>query len=158
MKVSVAPSTVTDMQRASRIRDFELRERSSRSLLANVLDLSDDFRDIAKSADYYKHCHGNSNHCHDNSNHCVPPEETPKHQLGTSAARSPMGTPYELREILKEVRYMAERSRREEAIREVQREWRLASSVIDRLCLILFTILNLLTTVSILLSAPHIFS
>lgn len=38
------PATATNSNNSKQIKDIELKERSSRSLLANVLDIDDDFR------------------------------------------------------------------------------------------------------------------
>ena len=42
----------------SRMKEMELKERSSRSLLANVLDMDDDFRTVSSSA--YSHYNSNT--------------------------------------------------------------------------------------------------
>ncbi|XP_071369847.1 neuronal acetylcholine receptor subunit alpha-7-like, partial [Centroberyx affinis] len=62
----------------------------------------------------------------------------------------------ELTQILEEVRYIARRFRRGQDEEEtVCSEWKFAAAVIDRLCLMAFSIFTILCTIGILMSAPN---
>ena len=60
----------------------------------------------------------------------------------------------ELQCNLKEIRYMTNRLKLKDE--EVVSDWKFAAMVIDRFCLITFTTFTIITTVAVLLSAPHI--
>jgi nicotinic acetylcholine receptor len=62
----------------------------------------------------------------------------------------------ELQCILKEIRYMTNRLKLKDEEDEVVSDWKFAAMVIDRFCLITFTTFTIITTVAVLLSAPHI--
>lgn len=62
----------------------------------------------------------------------------------------------ELAKILDEVRYTAKRLRNEDENKSVCSEWKFAASVIDRLCLVAFSLLTMLCSIGILMSAPNI--
>ena len=129
---NISRKKVANRNSSSRnMRDVEMRERSSRSLLANVLDLEDDFR-------------GNSIQnftgikIDDNSHGCQPRQE--------------------LREILKEIKFLTDKVKKDEESAESESDWKWAASVVDRLCLWMFTIFTIVSTFAILFSAPHVIS
>ena len=119
----------------AKLRDLEMRERSSKSLLANVLDLDDDFRANNAPHHYTSVKMGNSDQ--ENSLHMYPGK-------------------VELREILRELRYLTEKMKKDEEFEVHCNDWKFASMVIDRLCLWMFTIFTIVSTFAILFSAPHI--
>ncbi|XP_050425104.1 acetylcholine receptor subunit alpha-type acr-16-like isoform X2 [Adelges cooleyi] len=118
-------------------RGMELRERSSRSLLANVLDIDDDFR-----ASVLSHRPFNSG-----ASTSSPASET--RSVCTYSAR-------ELQLILHEVRYITDYMKKQDDDQEVKNDWKYAAMVVDRFCLIIFTFFTLVATVAVLYSAPHI--
>lgn len=61
----------------------------------------------------------------------------------------------ELNKILDEVRYIAKRFRDQDENEAVCNEWKFAASVIDRLCLMAFSLFTVLFTFGILMSAPN---
>ncbi|XP_023282486.1 neuronal acetylcholine receptor subunit alpha-7-like isoform X1 [Seriola lalandi dorsalis] len=61
----------------------------------------------------------------------------------------------ELVKILDEVRYIAKRFRYQDEHESVCNEWKFAASVIDRLCLMAFSLITILCTIGILMSAPN---
>lgn len=65
-----------------------------------------------------------------------------------------MGDP-QLHAILEEVRYMADRFREQDAASSTADQWKFAGAVIDRLCLVAFSVFNIICTISILMSAPN---
>jgi len=125
------------------IRELELKDRSSKSLLANVLDIDDDFRHHAGTlqssgpgAGYLRaHAH---------------PEEA------ALLPGSCLGPHRELSLILKELRVITDKLRKEDEAGEVTNDWKFAAMVVDRLCLIIFTLFTVIATIAVLFSAPHI--
>lgn len=71
---------------------------------------------------------------------------------GCSAAG--IGDP-QLQAILEEVRYMADRFREQDEAESTADQWKFAGAVIDRLCLVAFSVFNIICTISILMSAPN---
>uniref|UniRef100_A0A8C6S768 Neuronal acetylcholine receptor subunit alpha-7 n=1 Tax=Neogobius melanostomus TaxID=47308 RepID=A0A8C6S768_9GOBI len=61
----------------------------------------------------------------------------------------------ELMQILEEVRYIARRFRSQDEEESVGNEWKFAAAVIDRLCLVAFSLFTILCTIGILMSAPN---
>uniref|UniRef100_A0A3Q0SIP7 Neuronal acetylcholine receptor subunit alpha-7 n=1 Tax=Amphilophus citrinellus TaxID=61819 RepID=A0A3Q0SIP7_AMPCI len=61
----------------------------------------------------------------------------------------------ELNLILEEVRYIARRFRGQDEEETVCSEWKFAAAVIDRLCLVAFSLFTILCTIGILMSAPN---
>lgn len=61
----------------------------------------------------------------------------------------------ELLQILEEVRYIARRFRSQDEEETVGNEWKFAAAVIDRLCLVAFSVFTILCTIGILMSAPN---
>uniref|UniRef100_A0A3Q1EK65 Neuronal acetylcholine receptor subunit alpha-7 n=1 Tax=Acanthochromis polyacanthus TaxID=80966 RepID=A0A3Q1EK65_9TELE len=67
---------------------------------------------------------------------------------------SALGDP-QLQAILEEVRYMADRFREQDEADSMADQWKFAGAVIDRLCLVAFSVFNIICTISILMSAPN---
>ncbi|XP_061077140.1 neuronal acetylcholine receptor subunit alpha-7 [Conger conger] len=61
----------------------------------------------------------------------------------------------ELAKILEEVRYIAKRFHDQDEEESVCNEWKFAAAVIDRLCLMAFSLFTVLCTIGILMSAPN---
>ncbi|XP_035285462.1 cholinergic receptor, nicotinic, alpha 11 isoform X2 [Anguilla anguilla] len=61
----------------------------------------------------------------------------------------------QLQAILEEVRYVADRFREQDENEGVAEQWKFAAAVIDRLCLVAFSVFNIICTISILMSAPN---
>ena len=62
----------------------------------------------------------------------------------------------ELQCILKELKFITNRMKIHDEELEIISDWKFAAMVIDRFCLITFTAFTVITTVAVLLSAPHI--
>uniref|UniRef100_A0A8C1SSE4 Neuronal acetylcholine receptor subunit alpha-7 n=1 Tax=Cyprinus carpio TaxID=7962 RepID=A0A8C1SSE4_CYPCA len=69
---------------------------------------------------------------------------------GTSGGGDP-----QLQAILEEVRYVADRFRGQDENDSMAEQWKFAAAVIDRLCLVAFSVFNIICTISILMSAPN---
>lgn len=178
--------------------DLELRQRSSKSLLANVLDLEDNalashnnlLNNVYSTPGPHHHTmgHGHS-HIHATPHHHHSHAATPHHQHSTPLAHSsypaaiqightphhhphPPETPgpqvetilqnacfcarNELMMILKEIKIITDQLKSEELNTKVTNDWKFAAMVIDRMCLIIFTLFTIIATITVLLSAPHI--
>lgn len=117
----------------SKLRDIEMSDRTSKSLLANVLDLDDE---------------------------CPVPVYN-KSNASTLSRRVEDGMPTvnhrnELLLILKEVKKMTSKLKKDDEESDIRSDWKFAAMVIDRLCLWIFTILTLVSTIGILCAAPQI--
>lgn len=58
--------------------------------------------------------------------------------------------------ILKEIKIITDQLKSEELNTKVTNDWKFAAMVIDRMCLIIFTLFTIIATIAVLLSAPHI--
>ncbi|XP_023674173.1 neuronal acetylcholine receptor subunit alpha-7-like isoform X1 [Paramormyrops kingsleyae] len=101
---------------------------------------------------------------HTVENPCFPPSS----DSGVMCGRSP-GSPAEDRElprplgehaqeigkILEEVQYIAQRFRDQDEGEAICNEWKFAAAVVDRLCLVAFTLFSIICTFTILMSAPN---
>lgn len=119
----------------NRMKELELKERSSKSLLANVLDMDDDFR-AHVSANTVSTSFLRSSYIEDS--------------FGCSTAQR------ELQVILRELQFITGRMRKADEEAEVISDWKFAAMVVDRFCLIIFTLFTVIATIAVLLSAPHI--
>uniref|UniRef100_A0A8C5HTL0 Neuronal acetylcholine receptor subunit alpha-7 n=1 Tax=Gouania willdenowi TaxID=441366 RepID=A0A8C5HTL0_GOUWI len=75
--------------------------------------------------------------------------------LPASSSSSTGQVEQELARILEEVRYIAKRFHNQDKDESVCSEWKFAAAVIDRLCLMAFSIVTILCTICILMSAPN---
>ena len=66
------------------------------------------------------------------------------------------GVHRELLNILKEIRVIADKVRNDDEAARVENDWKFAAMVLDRLCLILFTLFTVIATVAVLAAAPHV--
>lgn len=145
--------TGTDTSHMSmQIRDLELRDRSSKSLLANVLDIDDDFRHNT----YQSSSHHASFYRHDDPTSGTGANSGVGMIHTSGGGNSCIGPHRELSLILKELRMITEKIRKDEEASEITNDWKFAAMVVDRLCLIIFTLFTIIATIAVLLSAPHI--
>ncbi|XP_015594760.1 neuronal acetylcholine receptor subunit alpha-7 isoform X1 [Cephus cinctus] len=193
---SQKPSPVTGTSKA--YGDLELHQRSSKSLLANVLDLEDNalashnnlLNNVYSTPGPHHHTmgHGHS-HIHTTPHHHhshaattphhqhstpLPHSSYPGHQVGHTphhhqhppeAAAPQVETilqsacfcaRYELILILKEIKIITDKLKNDDLDTKVTNDWKFAAMVIDRMCLIIFTLFTIIATITVLLSAPHI--
>nr|AJP36493.1 nicotinic acetylcholine receptor alpha 7 [Leptinotarsa decemlineata] len=139
--------------------EVELKERSSKSLLANVLDIDDDFRHNYRGggtptplppATFFRTVYrqneestnGGGPRLHESSI--------------VSSNHACISADYELAMILKEIRFITDQLRKEDEAATVTKDWKFAAMVVDRLCLIIFTLFTIIATLAVLFSAPHI--
>ena len=62
----------------------------------------------------------------------------------------------ELGAILKEIKVITDKIRDEEESGAIEGDWKFAAMVIDRLCLIVYTLFTIIATVVVLWTAPHV--
>lgn len=136
-----------------KMKEMELKERSSKSLLANVLDIDDDFR----------HYGGCSNAATLNSTYLRSTTPTSSMHHGHHSTTNTMDesggcsvTQRDLQLILREIQFITNKMRRNEEEQDIISDWKFAAIVIDRFCLIVFTMFTIIATLVVLLSAPHI--
>uniref|UniRef100_A0A8C6TNP9 Neuronal acetylcholine receptor subunit alpha-7 n=1 Tax=Neogobius melanostomus TaxID=47308 RepID=A0A8C6TNP9_9GOBI len=61
----------------------------------------------------------------------------------------------QLRALLGEVQYLVERVREQDRQMSVSEQWQFAAAVVDRLCLVGFSVFNIICTIAILMAAPN---
>lgn len=125
---------------SNRMKELELKERSSKSLLANVLDIDDDFR----------HTISGSQTAIGSSASFGRPTTVEEHHNSIGCNHK------DLHLILKELQFITARMRKADDEAELISDWKFAAMVVDRFCLIVFTLFTIIATVAVLLSAPHI--
>ncbi|XP_074090645.1 neuronal acetylcholine receptor subunit alpha-7 isoform X2 [Macrotis lagotis] len=81
---------------------------------------------------------------------CSPTEEENILHSGHTSEGDP-----DLAKILEEVRYIANRFRDQDEEEAVCNEWKFAACVVDRLCLMAFSVFTIICTIGILMSAPN---
>lgn len=133
----------------SRMKELELKERSSKSLLANVLDIDDDFRNVSGG--------GGGNNATMTTSSLGSGGGYIRHPTTIEEAAVPSsGTQRDLQNILRELQFITNRMKKADEEAEVISDWKFAAMVVDRFCLIIFTMFTVIATVAVLLSAPHI--
>ncbi|CAB0028078.1 unnamed protein product [Trichogramma brassicae] len=196
---SQKPSPVTGPSKS--YGDLELHQRSSKSLLANVLDLEDNalashnnlLNNVYSTPGPHHHGHVHVTPHHHHHPHTAtttphhqhqtpmahssyppppPPPVSVGHQLGHTPHHhahpptDPNGEPllqsacfcarYELILILKEIKIITNQLKDNEVSTKIANDWKFAAMVIDRMCLIIFTLFTIIATITVLFSAPHI--
>ena len=76
------------------------------------------------------------------------------HEFGESFAHS--GIHRELVNILKEIRVISDKIRSEDDAASIENDWKFAAMVLDRICLITFSLFTIVATVAVLAAAPHV--
>uniref|UniRef100_A0A182KG52 Neurotransmitter-gated ion-channel transmembrane domain-containing protein n=1 Tax=Anopheles christyi TaxID=43041 RepID=A0A182KG52_9DIPT len=136
-------------EKNKQLQEVEMRERSSKSLLANVLDIDDDFRcnhrcnTLPHNPTYYRTVYRQGE---DGSVGPIGATDTIGRSAGLGTISAGGGrlhetvsshtclsssAEYELALILKELRYITDQLRKEDENGEVTREWKFAAMVVD---------------------------
>lgn len=97
--------------------------------------------------------------------HCAPTPDSgvvcgrlacsPTHDEHLLHGAHPSDGDSDLAKILEEVRYIANRFRCQDESEVVCSEWKFAACVVDRLCLMAFSVFTIICTIGILMSAPN---
>ncbi|RWS26969.1 nicotinic acetylcholine receptor subunit dalpha6: dalpha7-like protein [Leptotrombidium deliense] len=161
----------------SQMKEFTDQMHGSRGIMPNVLDLDDDYlqlhaiRGASQSCNCSCYTHMNSyapqppqpgfrstiagHCCEDGEPSLGLPPNCPLNDSPTATNQNTTQSK-EISAILKELRFITNRMRREDELQEIIQEWKFAGMVIDRLCLIVFTAFTIISTVVCLSSAPHL--
>lgn len=136
----------------------ELKDRLSKSLLANVLNIEDDFRLYSGVSSANA---GDSIYLHHQEASAAAAATTTTANISHVAAGADDSVvcsfpQKELHAILMEVQYITNKIRKAEEEAEIISDWKFAAIVMDRFCLIIFTMFTIIATLVVLLSAPHI--
>merc|ERR1712128_370932 len=142
----------------NKMKELDLKEKSSKSLLANVLDMDDDF--VPSSSLPHSHVHPH------HPGHGQPSQQknggfirvsgnVPPSEENVSSAY-PSGVPRELSLRLKEIKVITDKIRDDEESAAIEGDWKFAAMVLDRLCLITFTLFTIIATLAVLAAAPHV--
>lgn len=75
--------------------------------------------------------------------------------VGVGAGMGVSIPPPEILHILEEVSYIAQRFRDQDEAEAICSEWKFAAAVVDRLCLVAFSLFSIICTFTILMSAPN---
>ncbi|XP_063700655.1 neuronal acetylcholine receptor subunit alpha-7-like isoform X2 [Culicoides brevitarsis] len=127
---------------SNKMKELELKERSSKSLLANVLDIDDDFRHSTNLG-------GSTTAIGTAGYGFNRPISVEEHSLSGCTHK-------DLHLILKELQFITQRMKKADDDADLISDWKFAAMVVDRFCLIVFTLFTIIATVAVLLSAPHI--
>ena len=68
----------------------------------------------------------------------------------------PSGVLRELSLILKEIKVITDKIHDDEESAVIEGDWKFAAMVLDRLCLITFTLFTIIATLAVLAAAPHV--
>ena len=68
----------------------------------------------------------------------------------------PPGIHRELSLILKEIKIITDKLRDDDEAGSIENDWKFAAMVLDRLCLITFTLFTIIATFAVLAAAPHV--
>lgn len=143
----------------NKMKELDLKEKSSKSLLANVLDMDDDFVPST-----HIHAHHNTNSQNNVNNVGNPTKnggfirvsgQVPSQEENVNTTY-PSGVPRELSLILKEIKVITDKIRDDEESSAIESDWKFAAMVLDRLCLITFTLFTIVATLAVLAAAPHV--
>ncbi|XP_023333966.1 neuronal acetylcholine receptor subunit alpha-7 isoform X2 [Eurytemora carolleeae] len=141
--------TLKSILMQNKMRELDTKENSSKSLLANVLDMDDDFRPGGSTHSTFFPTHNNMVHKNGGfirvTHNTQPFEDT-----------FPTGIQKELNLILKEIRIITDKIKEHDESSAIENDWKFAAMVLDRLCLITFTMFTLIATIAVLAAAPHV--
>jgi len=139
----------------NKMKELDLKEKSSKSLLANVLDMDDDYRPSSTLPQHPSQHH--PSHASQNKNggfirlpSTLPAVEEPPGSI------FPPGIHRELSLILKEIKIITDKIRDDDESAATENDWKFAAMVLDRLCLITFTLFTIIATFAVLAAAPHV--
>jgi len=138
----------------NKMKEMDMKENSSKSLLANVLDMDDDFRPSPLNHHVFPQTpHLPKSSQPNTASSLFRVSLTPPHY---EESLSSSGVHRELSSILKEIRVITDKLRDDEDAAGIENDWKFAAMVLDRLCLITFTAFTVIATVAVLAAAPHV--
>jgi len=139
---------------SQKMKEMDKKEISSKSLLANVLDIDDNFC----AAKISQITTNNPTHHHQTvaiANGCfLRSPHSPAITDELSKSSQPLQK--ELVLILREIKVITDKLKEDDEAAAVEGDWKFAAMVIDRVCLIVYTIFTIIATVVVLWTAPHV--
>uniref|UniRef100_A0A3B5B898 Neuronal acetylcholine receptor subunit alpha-7-like n=1 Tax=Stegastes partitus TaxID=144197 RepID=A0A3B5B898_9TELE len=88
--------------------------------------------------------------------HVAPPAQRPgRHPPERRGTIRSVAVDNQLQALLAEVQYLVERVREQDRQLSLAEQWQFAAAVIDRLCLVGFSVFNIICTIAILMAAPN---
>ena len=156
----------------------DLNDFCSKSLLANILNTDDDFGVIGKKINCFKSLNtDNFDATYEKTRHSLRKEQSlynyqssiksDHHQRSnsssafehcfTSIKNDVSSLKRNLNSILKELRLMTQKLREDESDEEKSLNWKFAAMVIDRLCMVFFTVTFLISTMLVLFTSENFF-
>ncbi|KAF8764298.1 Acetylcholine receptor subunit alpha-type like protein [Argiope bruennichi] len=145
--------TRRDLFRSTKVCEMELKERASRSLLTSIVDGGtasggeEEFRPAtASSSPAQQRVQGERSY----ANVLIGGANHGNMMYGC------MHADVELSAILRELKKITAKLRKDDQDAEVVSDWQYAAMVVDRICLINFTVFTVASTVLSLGSAPHL--
>jgi len=145
------------IQVQKKMKELDKKEMKSKSLIANILDMDDDYHPATKShtvhpshPSFPKHAQPLSNICLTRSNPNLPNSYEADHAAPASPLQRELGL------ILKEIRVITDKIKEEDEASAVEADWKFAAMVLDRMCLLFFTAFTVIATLAVLAAAPHV--
>jgi len=137
----------------------ELNEASSKSLLANVLDINDDFGVINKQKNLKLNKLPNEFiTSYDSAEHNFLKRDNSSLSSESITSRQEMNSlKTNLNSILSEIKFITRKVKDDETDEFRSLHWKFAAMVIDRLCMVFFTVATLVSTSVILFSSKNFF-
>jgi len=137
----------------------ELNEASSKSLLANVLDINDDFGVINKQKNLKLNKLPNEFiTSYDSAEHNFLKRDNSSLSSESITSRQEMNSlKTNLNSILSEIKFITRKVKDDETDEFRSLHWKFAAMVIDRLCMVFFTVATLFSTSVILFSSKNFF-
>jgi len=140
---------------AQKMKDLDMKETSSKSLLTNVLDMDDDFRATTLPHNLPQH-HPSHVTSHQNPGFVRSAGNLANGDARKSPKSQFSGLHRELGAILKEIKVITDKIRDDEESSTIEGDWKFAAMVLDRICLVFFTLFTIVATLSVLAVAPHV--
>ena len=147
----------------------DLNDFCSKSLLANILNTDDDFGVIGKKINCFKTLNDNNyDTMYEKTRNCLKKEhslynyQTIKsdntfENCFSSIKNDVSSLKRNLNSILKELRLMTQKLRDDESDEEKSLNWKFAAMVIDRLCMVFFTVTFIISTILVLFTSENFF-
>jgi len=139
----------------NKMKELDLKEKSSKSLLANVLDMDDDYRPSSTLPQHPSQHHPSHASLNKNGGFIRLPSTLPAPEEPPCSIFPP-GIHRELSLILKEIKIITDKIRDDDESAATENDWKFAAMVLDRLCLITFTLFTIIATFAVLAAAPHV--
>jgi len=136
-----------------KMKELDKKELKSKSLLANVLDMDDDFHPATLTQSVHPYNPSNTKPILSNNGLTRSATSLPATEENT-ASQHPLQR--ELNLILKEIKVITEKLKSDDESGEIEADWKFAAMVLDRLCLVFFTAFTIIATLAVLAAAPHV--